>query len=326
MTEVCRVGSVGGGWGRSCNHQIFERGTWRDRPKDFSRFVINTLSRYLGWGIVSDGDHSEKTVWQPRIILFSRSDCWRCRRLCLDLIVGGAEGCGFWRHKFGLGWNVYVNWSTGGVNRRVASSNRTPGGIPRSVWWVLGNPTQPKTDCIDLLSSVWIFCNWVCGWMYPRHCVACTNTLDFHKSPIVFGEVLAWPKVEWWELWISRLDLRSRNNPCNLPFTFWMLSSIWVCRVHMDRSLSIGTPRYLNESTTLSIAVFWGWSWGRKWNVMNQVWLDSLWAGCRCVLKVIILVLSMLISILLFSHHTWQVLIMDCSSHGDLLTSTRSST
>jgi hypothetical protein len=58
-----------------------ERGTWRDRPKDFSRFAINTLSKYLGWGNGSDGDHFEKTVWQPRIILFSRSDCWRCRKV-----------------------------------------------------------------------------------------------------------------------------------------------------------------------------------------------------------------------------------------------------
>ena len=39
-----------------------------------------------------------------------------------------------------------------------------------------------------------------------------------------------------------------------------------------------------------------------------------------------ILVLSILISTLLFSHHDWHMFNMDLSSNGDLLTSTRSST
>ena len=48
---------------------------------------------------------------------------------------------------------------------------------------------------IDLLSSVWIFFSWVGEWMYLMYWVACTSAHDFHSRPIVFGEVLARPRV-----------------------------------------------------------------------------------------------------------------------------------
>ena len=94
--------------------------------------------------------------------------------------------------------------------------------------------------------------------MYLMYWVACTKTQDFHRRPIVFGEVLARPRVVWWGLWSSLLDLRSRNRLCSFPFAFWMLSRIRVWRGPIVRSLTMGTPRYLNESTTLRVVVFWG--------------------------------------------------------------------
>ena len=83
MYELCLVGSVGGGCGRNCIRQIVEIGAWRDRPKDFSRFCINTRSRYLGWGSGSDGDHPVKMVGNL------------VRIYSLGLFGGGFGGCGF---------------------------------------------------------------------------------------------------------------------------------------------------------------------------------------------------------------------------------------
>ena len=48
------------------------------------------------------------------------------------------------------------------------------------------------------------------------------------------------------------MDPRSRKGPCSFPFVFRILSSVRVCRVLMVRSLSMGIPRYLKESTFLS--------------------------------------------------------------------------
>ena len=120
------------------------------------------------------------------------------------------------------------------------------------LFFVLGGPEQASAAYIELLSSVCISFSWVREWMYRRYWVACTITHDFHRWHSVFGEVLARPNVEWWELWSSRLDPRSRKGPCSFPFVFRILSSVRVCRVLMVRSLSMGIPSYLKESTFLS--------------------------------------------------------------------------
>jgi len=85
--------------------------------------------------------------------------------------------------------------------------------------------------------------------LYRRYWVACTSTHHFHRWHSVLREVLARPDVEWWELRSSRLDSRSRRSPWSFPFAFWILSSIRVYRVLIVKSLSMGIPRYLKEST-----------------------------------------------------------------------------